>query len=580
MKIIKIKINNEEVEGNEGDTILHVARKNGIKIPAACFHSDLEEAEMSCRLCLISIVGKKGLHTSCSTLIEEGMEVITESPEIARARKINLELMFSQHIKYCKGCVRNYYCRLLSLAKSCNIEISRFTDRKKGYPTYRFGPSLLFYTSKCIDCHDCVQVCRDQGVGFLEVEKKGTFMEVVPSKDKNKDCVYCGQCLLHCPSGSFDETDSVKKVERDLKNKNKYVVFQFAPSIRSSIGEEFGLDYGKVVTGQLVAGIKKLGANKVFDVSVSADVTTIEEAGELIERIEGNKTMPMFTSCCPSWVKYVEFYYPEFIPNLTSVRSPQIIMGGLIKTYFAKKENIDPKRIVVVSVMPCISKKYEITREELRVDGLKPIDHVLTTRELACMFKNHKIDLGCLIAEEADTPWNHPSGAGVIYGSTGGVTESALRTAYEKMTGKKLGELEFKAARGLSGIKEMSVEIDGKTLKIAVVNGLGNAKKLLERLKTNPKLYDYVEVMSCPGGCIGGGGQPMPIDKEIRKKRAEALYNVDSSQELRLAHENPAVKHLYEDFLNNKEVIHKICHTHYSRKYRGKISKTFKMIWN
>lgn len=579
MKTIKLKINNEEVEGIEGETILQVARKNGIRIPAACYHSDLEP-EMSCRLCVVSIVGKKGLHTSCSTTIEEGMEVITESPEIARARKVNLELIFSQHIKYCNGCVRNYHCKLLSLSKKCNIEFSRFEDRKRGFPTYKFGPSILFYGSKCIDCHDCVQVCRDQGVGFLEVEKKGTFLEVIPSKDKKKDCVYCGQCLLHCPSGSFDEVDSIKKVEKDLKNKNKYVVFQFAPSIRSSIGEEFGISYGKVVTNQLVAGIKELGARKVFDVSVAADITTVEEAGELIERIKENKTMPMFTSCCPSWVKYVEFYYPEFIPNLTSVRSPQIILGGLIKTYFAEKEKIDPKKIVVVSVMPCTSKKYEITREELRVDGLKPIDHVLTTRELASMFKNHKIDLVNINSEKADTPWDLPTGAGVIYGATGGVSESALRTAYEMMTGNKLAELEFKAVRGLNGIKELTVEINGTNLKIAVVNGLGNAKKVLEKLKTNPKAYDYVEVMSCPGGCIGGGGQPMPIDKEIRRKRAEALYNIDTEDEVRLAHESPIIKHLYQGFLNNKETIHKICHTHYSQKQKGKVVKTLKMIWN
>jgi iron-only hydrogenase group A len=579
MKTIKFKINNEYVEGNEGETILHVARKNGIKIPAACFHSDLE-AEMSCRLCVVSIVGRKGLHTSCSTLIEEGMEVITESPEIARARKINLELIFSQHIKHCNGCVRNYHCKLLSLSKKCNIEFSRFEDRKRGFPTYRFGPSILFYGSKCIDCHDCVQVCKDQGVGFLEIEKKGTFLEVIPSKDKKKDCVYCGQCLLHCPSGSFDEVDSIKKVEKDLKNKNKYVVFQFAPAIRSSIGEEFGIGYGKIVTDQLVAGIKALGARKVFDVSVAADITTIEEAGELIERIKENKTMPMFTSCCPSWVKYVEFYYPEFIPNLTSVRSPQIMLGGLIKTYFAEKEKIDPKKIVVVSVMPCTSKKYEITREELKVNGLKPVNHVLTTRELACMFKNHKIDLTNIKEEKADTPWDLPTGAGVIYGATGGVAESALRTAYEKITGNKLEEIEFKAVRGLNGIKETTIEINGIELKVAVVNGLGNAKKILEKLKVNPKAYDYVEVMSCPGGCIGGGGQPMPIDKEIRRKRAEALYNNDKEKEIRLAHESPIIKHLYEEFLTNKETIHKICHTHYSQKHKGKVTKTFKMIWN
>jgi len=570
MKNIKLKINGKEVEGVEGETVLQIARRNNIRIPAACYHSDLEP-ETSCRLCLVSIAGRKGLHTSCSVAIEEGMEVTTDSPEIQKIRKTNLELIFSQHIEKCGTCVRNYHCRLLSLAKECGIKISEFEDRKKGFPKYQFGPSIIFDSSKCIDCHNCVAMCQNQGVSFLNVEENGKFWEVIPSKEENRDCIYCGQCLIHCPSGAFEEVSAIKDVEAALGDKKKFVVFQFAPSIRSSLGEEFGMDYGETVTGKMVAGIRKLGADRVFDVSVGADVTTIEEGGELIERLTEKKGLPMFTSCCPSWVKYVEFNYPQFIGNLTTVRSPQIILGGLTKTYLAEKENIDPKNIVVVSIMPCTSKKFEATREELNVDGMKPIDYVLTTRELGCLMKKQKIDLAEMKDEEPDSPWDKYTGAGVIYGATGGVTESALRTVYEKVTGKKLKQIEFKEVRGMEGCRDAVVKIGDIPVRIAIINGLGNAKCLMEKLKENPDLYDYVEVMACPGGCIGGGGQPMPTDKEIRRKRAEALYGIDKQWGMRLAHESPVVKLLYDEFFKDKNVIHKICHTHYSPKEKDKI---------
>ena len=570
MKNIKLKINNKVVVGEKGENILQVARRNNIRIPAACYHSDLKP-KSSCRLCLVSIKGRKGLHTSCSTEIEEGMEVATESPEIKKIRKTNLELLFAQHIEQCHGCVRKYHCRLLALAKECGIEISKFKDRKKYFPKYQFGPSIIFDSSKCIDCHNCVEMCEKQGVGFLTVKEKDSFWEVCPTEDENIDCVYCGQCLVHCPSGAFEEVSSIEDVEKALDNKNKYVVFQFAPSIRSSLGEEFGMGYGAVVTGKMVAGIKKLGADKVFDVSVGADVTTIEEGGELIERLTKQEGLPMFTSCCPSWVKYVELNYPQFMKNLTTVRSPQIILGGLTKTYLADKEKINPKKIVVVSVMPCTSKKYEATREELNVDGLKPIDYVLTTRELAKLFKKRGVDISKIKEEEPDAPWDKYTGAGVIYGATGGVTESALRTVYEKVTGKKLKNIDFKEIRGMQECKEAKIKIGSIVVKIAIVNGLGNAKNLLEKLKINPKLYDYIEVMACPGGCVGGGGQPMPTDKEVRRKRAVALYEVDKDWGIRMAHESPVVDLLYKEFFKNKKTIHKICHTHYSKKEKDKI---------
>lgn len=558
---MKIRIDGKEVEGVKGESILKIALRNGIKIPAVCYHSDLEP-QSNCRLCLVSIKGREGVHTSCSVEAEEGMEITTNSEEIRKLREINLELLFSQHIEQCGSCNWKYKCKLLSLAKEYKIKITRFEDRKKNFPVHHFGP-ISFDTSKCIDCKNCVQMCKNQGVCFLTNEIKNDFSQVGFSK---RDCVYCGQCITHCPSGALEEIESISDVEKCLKDKDKYVVFQFAPAIRSAIGEEFGMNYGEILTDKIVSGIKKLGAKKVFDVSVAADITTIEEGSELIERLKSGENLPMFTSCCPSWVRYVEVYYPQFIKNLTSVRSPHIILGGLTKTYFAEKEKVDPKKIIVVSIMPCVSKKYEIGRKELEVEGLKPVDYVLTTREIAKMFKKNNIDLNKINSENLDSPWDNYTGAGVIYGSTGGVMESALRTVYEKLTGSRLKDINLKEVRGDDGFKEAEINIGGRIVKVAIINGLGNAKKMLEG---DFKKYDYVEVMSCPGGCVGGGGQPIPVDREIRKKRADSLYEIDSSKEIRLAHESPVVKLIYKDFLKDKKIIHNICHTKYEPNNRN-----------
>lgn len=563
---IPIIIDGKKIKAKSGQTILEIAKSNGIDIPALCFHSDLK-IKSNCRMCLVEIKGRKGLHTSCSTKIEPGMEIITDSSKIRKARKINLELIFSQHREECGDCVWNFNCELLKLAKKYKVEITRFSDRKNGFPVYQFGPSLIFDSSKCIDCGNCVEVCENQGVSFLETRKKQNISQIIPSKDKNKDCVYCGQCITHCPAGAFEAVGEFEDVEKFLKEKDngKTIIVQFAPAIRTSIGEEFDIPYGTIVTEKLVAGIRKLGVDKVFDVSVGADFTTIEEADELIEKIENKKT-PCLSSCCPSWVKFVEFNYPEFIPNLATTRSPHIILGGLIKTYWAEKEGIDPKDIVVVSIMPCVAKKYEIQRKELKINGLKPVDYVLTTRELAYLFKKHKINLRKIKSQKPDLPFGAPSGAGVIYGASGGVAESALRTAYAKMSGKKSLKIEFKQARGMEQVKKSVININGRKIKLVVVNGLGNAKTILEELKINPKLYDAVEVMACPGGCIGGGGQPVPSDKINRKERAKGLYKIDAKKQIHMAHENPIIKKIYQDFLNQKQKVSLICHTKYSAK--------------
>jgi len=565
-KKIQIIIDNKKIDCIEGQTILEVAMENKIDIPGLCFHSDLD-IKSNCRLCMVEIKDRKGLHASCSTKIEPEMEIITDSPKIKRAREINLELVFAQHPKEDKNYTPGLNYHLLELAKKYNIRTDRFSNRKAECPIYKFGPSVVFDSSKCIDCRNCVDVCEKQGIGFLEIEKKDHFFQVVPSKDENKDCIYCGQCVVHCPTGALMAIEDFGEVEKAIQDKNKIVVFQFAPSIRTSIGEELGMPYGSIVTEKLIAGIKKLGADKVFDTSTGADFTTMEEAGELIKKIEEGTT-PCITSCCPSWVKFVEFYHPELIHNLATTRSPQIILGGLIKTYWAEKENIDPKNIIVVSIMPCVAKKYEIERKELEIDNLKPVDYVLTTRELTHLFIKHKIDLKKIEPQKIDNPLGTHSGAGVIYGASGGVVESALRTAYKKITKTELTKLEFKQVRGMEGIKKATIEINGKSIKIAVVNGMGNAKKILKEIEKNPKLYDAIEVMACDGGCIGGGGQPMPTDSKIRKQRAESLYQIDNEKEIRLAHKNPIIKKVYQDFLNSKEKIHLICHTKYSPKKR------------
>ncbi len=546
---MKIAINQKEFSVRKGQTIMQICKDNKIFIPSLCHHSDLKD-EPNCRICMVEIEGK-GFVPACSTEITEGMHIFTESDEIKKIRKTNLELLFAQHQEKCSDCIFSFNCTLLRLAKRYKANISRFKDRKTEYPVKTMGPSLIFDSSKCIDCRNCVEICQKQGVGHLALEKRGDFFEIVETENP---CIYCGQCITHCPVGAFEEKGGFEDIEKTLKRKDKFVVFQFAPSIRTSIGEEFDMDYGEVVTEKLVAGIKALGVDKVFDVSIGADFTTKEEAKELIERLEKKENLPMFTSCCPAWVRFIECYYPELIPNLTSVKSPHIILGSLIKEHYASK--IDTTNIVVISVMPCVAKKYEITREELKVDGIKPVDYVLTTRELAFLFKKHKINLRKIRNRKPDSSFGIASGAGIIYGASGGVMESSLRTALWELKGKKIAKLEFKEIRGEQGYKEAEIE----NIKVAVINGIGNAKKMIEN---NLKQYDYVEVMACFGGCIGGGGQPVPTDKIIREKRAQSLFSIDKKQKIRLAHKNPIIDKVYKTILKNDKKIKQICHTKY-----------------
>ncbi len=557
---MKIIINNKEVQASAGETVNDVAKKIGINIPTLCFHPDLPAAA-SCRVCVVEVNGK--IMPACSTAVEDGMIIETTTDKAHRARKINLELLFSQHQEECHDCVWLNNCKMLDLAKEYGVEINRFSDRKKNYPIYRFGEALEYDSSKCIDCRNCVEVCHRQAVNFLELQENNHSVEVVPSLKEEIDCIYCGQCIVHCPSGSFEAVGEFEDVKNPLKLDNKIIVFQIAPAVRSAAGEDFNIPYGTPVLSKLVTALKRIGADYVFDVSSGADITTIEESAEFIEKVKSNN-LPLFTSCCPSWVRFVEFYYPEFIPNLTTVRSPHIILGGVIKKYLAEKNSVNLDKITVVSVMPCVSKKHEISRPQMLVDGVKPVDFVMTTREISRLLQNHGIDLSKVEDSEPDNPFGSPTGSAEAYGVSGGV----MNSAYHNITGE---ELDFCSTS--KGISTTEIEAFGRKLKLAVVFGIANGKKILEELKQDKSKYDFVEVMACPGGCIGGGGQPVPVDEDIRSARRRGLCTASGTRVIKKASDNPETKKIYDEILNTEEAIKKICHTSYSKAIKREVPK-------
>lgn len=547
----EIQINNKKFLAYESETILTFAKRNKFHIPTLCYHSDLEP-NGNCRLCLveISVDDKKTLVTACNTKVTDGMEIKLDTPKVKKIRKINLEMLLSDHIEKCGECNWQNDCELKKLAHDFGIKKSRFSERRRKFKADKQTPSILWDSSKCVECGNCISACEQiTGLDIIKTEYRGSSIVFGPKGGKSfsdTNCVFCGQCILHCPSGALQEKSEIDDVEKILRNKKKKVlVAQFSPSARYSIGELFGFDPGENLEKKLVTALKHIGFDYVFDVNFGADITTVEEAAELVERLETKKDLPIFTSCCPAWVRYVEIFHHDLIPNLSTTKSPTHCLAAASKSYFAKKIKTRPSRIINVEIMPCVAKKYEAKQPELRKSFNPEVDFSLTVREIARLLKKHKLDLASLADSEFDSPLGQASGAGAIYGASGGVMESALRTAVSKLTNDTIDKIEFTDVRGPEGIKSAVVEVEGIKLEVAVVSGLKNAAKVIRDLKSGVVRYNYIEVMACPGGCLGGGGQPIPTNNEIREKRRSAFYTDDQSKPVRKAHENRDIAKLY-----------------------------------
>ncbi len=568
--MVNLKINGRDVQVEENKTILEAAKEYNIKIPTLCHYPDLH-INSECRICVVEIDGYRGLKTSCSTPVKEGMDIKTNSPKVLNARKTITELILSNHDANCTACVRNMRCELQLLSNNLGIDVNRFGNVLERKEIDDNNPSLVRNGNRCIKCGRCVDVCKTvQGMHVLDSMGRGHDMEITPAFGKylnDEICTFCGQCANVCPVGAIIEKDNTDKVWEKLHDPNVYVMVQIAPAVRVSIGEEIGLKTGLISNEKLVSAMKHLGFNHVYDTNFTADLTIMEEGTELISRIKNNGVLPLMTSCCPGWINLAEQEYPEILPNISSCKSPQQMFGTLAKTYYADKMNMDPKDIYVVSIMPCTAKKYEATREELKVDGENPdVDIVLTTRELGKMFRQMGIDFNHIKDVEFDNPFGITTGAAALFGATGGVTEAALRTVYEVVNNKPLENLDFHDVRGMAGIKEAEVQLNGTKVKVAVSHSLSNARTLIEQVIAGTSPYTFIEIMACPGGCIGGGGQPYGTTNEVRQERIASTYMVDGSMVYRKSHENPAIKALYKEYLKepNSKRAHHLLHTDYS----------------
>ncbi|WP_238882349.1 NADH-dependent [FeFe] hydrogenase, group A6 [Clostridium sp. YIM B02551] len=574
MELVQLTINGKVVEVQPGATILEAARKLNIEIPTLC-HLRLQDGEhvsctSSCRVCVVEVDGRKNLAAACSTPVSPYMSVKTNTQKVANARKTIVELLLSDHPQDCLKCQKNLKCELQKIASDLNIRDIRYEGEMNRVPTDYSSVAITRDVDKCILCRRCVSVCNNiQTVNVLSPVSRGfdTIMSTAflePLADTN--CTNCGQCVAVCPTGALREANDEDRVWDALDDEDKYVIVQTAPAIRTSLGEQFGFKPGTNVTGKMVSALKALGFKKVYDTDFAADLTIMEEATELINRIKENKNLPLLTSCCPGWIKFLEHNYGEFLNLPSSCKSPQQMFGAIAKSYLAEKIGIDPKNMIVVSVMPCTAKKFEASREELEVNGIRDVDIVITTRELSSMIKSAGLDLKEFEDEDFDNPLGESSGAGVIFGNTGGVMEAALRTAHEWVTGETLENIEFKAVRGFMGIKNAKVKIGDLELKVAVASSLGNARKLMESIKDGTNEYSMIEVMACPFGCIDGGGQPfIRGNRDILRKRAEVLYSEDVDKKIRKSHENPMIKKVYKNYLikPNSEKAHELLHTHY-----------------
>ena len=572
--MINLTIDGIAVSAPEGSTILEAAKLANINIPTLCYLKDVQQIG-ACRICLVEVKGARGLAAACVMPISQGMEVKTNTPTIRAQRKLNLELLLSNHNRECTSCVRSGNCELQALCTEYGVTEYPYDGIKNEAKVDDLSASIVRDNSKCISCRRCIAACNNiQKIGAIGASQRGFVTTIGCAFErslKDSPCINCGQCILACPVGALHEKDSIDAVWEALGNPDLHVVVQPAPAVRASIGEEFGLPMGVAQTGKLAASLRRLGFDKVFDTDFAADLTIMEEGTELLERLaDENAALPMITSCSPGWIKYCETFYPEFIPNLSSCKSPHEMMGAVIKSYYAEKNNIDPKNIYVVSVMPCTAKKFEADRPELGNEGLQDVDAVLTVRELARMIKQAGIDFARLADEDFDEVLGDSTGAGVIFGATGGVMEAALRTVYEIVTGKTLEKVEFDAVRGTEGIKEAEIDLNGKTVRVAVAHSTGNAKKLLDAVKAGEKHYDFIEIMGCPGGCVTGGGQPIVNAKDlmyldVKALRAKALYDEDAGKALRKSHENPSVKKIYDEYFEKpgSHKSHELLHTTY-----------------
>ena len=574
--LVSLKIDGIEITVPKGTTILEAAKEAGIDIPTLCFLKDINEVG-DCRMCIVEVEGRRGFATSCIQTVEEGMVVHTHTPNILEARHVILDLIISNHAKDCLTCTRSGNCELQTLAVKFNVLNVEFPGEVTKHKIDDLSPSIVRDFNKCILCRRCVAACKNvQKIGAIDCINRGfeSCISTVGDHSLNDvNCTNCGQCIEACPTGALHEKETINDVWVKLKDPESYVVVQTAPAVRVALGEEFGMPIGTNVTGKMVTALKRLGFNKVFDTNTGADITIVEEANEFIERLQENDNLPLITSCSPGWVKYIEMNYPELLPHLSTCKSPHQMFGALIKTYFAKKEGIDPKKIYVVSVMPCIAKKYERQRPEMKNEGLYDVDNVITTRELSRMIKQANIEFEKLEDSVFDNPMGEATGAGAIFGTTGGVMEAALRTAQDKLTGKELDKINFEQVRGGDGIKRAIVNINGKDIKVVAASGLANAQKIMEEIKSGKADYQFVEIMACPGGCVMGGGQPIKSSKirreiDVRKLRADSLYSIDEKSVIRKSHENPVIKQIYEEYLEEPGSYraHKLLHTQYTER--------------
>nr|MCR5468660.1 [FeFe] hydrogenase, group A [Lachnospiraceae bacterium] len=555
---VNIKINGMDVSAPEGSTILEAARLANIEIPTLCFLKEINEIG-ACRMCVVEVKGARSLVTACVYPINEGMEVLTNTPKLVEARRKNLQLLLSNHEKKCLSCVRSGNCELQRLCREYGVEDEDYYQgEKQKFDLDTSAPHMIRDNNKCILCRRCVATCEKvQGIGVIGANERGFATSIGSAFNMDladTSCVSCGQCIAVCPTGALYERDQTAEVFDAINDPEKFVVVQTAPAVRAALGEEFGYPIGTDVQGKLAAALRRLGFDKVFDTNFSADLTIMEEANEFLDRVQNGGKLPLITSCSPGWIKYCEHYFPDMTENLSSCKSPQQMFGAIAKSYYAEKMGIDKEKMFVVSIMPCTAKKFEVGRPEMNANGVPDVDVALTTRELAKMIERGGIKFTELPDEEFDQPLGLGSGAAVIFGATGGVMEAALRTAVEKLTGEELKKLDFTDVRGTQGIKEASYDVAGLNVKVAVASGLKNAKELLKKVQSGEADYQFIEIMGCPGGCVNGGGQPrqpgyVRNTVDIRAKRAEVLYSLDAKNTIRKSHENPAIKELYSTYL-------------------------------